>query len=164
MRRKGFRENAEKERRIEGIGIELVNGDDRRAMLAEKKCEVILIKSSMAEEKTLKENEEDDEDIYLPFFRVIFFSLSSPPEKAINRKRFGGTKRFFALLIAYGLCNAFSSLLQCTTLLCTITYFFYLFISISILNSTFFNDFAPTSHQQPCLHFYIEIKSLTRMN
>jgi len=66
--RKGFRENAtrtlKKERRIEGIGIELVNGDDQRAMLVEKKCEVILMRSSMAEEKTLKENEEDDEDLF----------------------------------------------------------------------------------------------------
>lgn len=65
-----------------------MNGDDRRAMLVEKKCEVILMRSSMAKEKTLKENEENDEDLFTFFFRVIFFSLSSPPEKAINRKRF----------------------------------------------------------------------------
>jgi len=79
--RKEFRENAEKERRIEGIGIELVNGDDRRAMLLEKKCEVILMRSSMAEEKTL-ENEENGVRIYLFFFFwvIFFFSLFSAGE------------------------------------------------------------------------------------
>jgi len=97
-------------------------------MLVEKKYEVILMRSSMAKEKTLKENEENDEDLFTFFFRVIFFSLSSPPEKAINRKRFWGTKRFLRclLLMAY----AVPSLLCCSAphyCVLSLTFFTYLF-------------------------------------